>query len=374
VPPGPLPSPSTTVNGIAAGYSHTCALTSAGGVECWGDNSHGQLGDGTIADSHFPVAALGLASGVQAIAAGEALTCALTNVGGVMCWGENDFGELGDGTTTRRLTPVAVSGLAGGVRAIAAGEALGCALTSAGGVECWGHNRYGELGDGTTTDHHAPVAVSGLTSDVTAIAVGYLHGCALTSEGAVKCWGYNRYGQLGDGTRINRRTPVDVSGLSSGVTAITAGGGHSCALTNAGGVKCWGSNYFGELGDGTTTRHPTPVDVSGLSSGVTAIAAGGEAHGCALTSAGGVKCWGYNGYGQLGDLTTIDRDTPVDVSGLAAGVETITAGGYGHACALTSAGEVKCWGRNSSGQLGDGTTTERNMPVVVTLARPSGVR
>jgi alpha-tubulin suppressor-like RCC1 family protein len=373
-PPGPLPSPSRTVKGIAAGYSHTCALTSAGGVECWGDNSHGQLGDGTIADRHVPVAASGLASGVQAIAAGEALTCALTKVGGVMCWGENDFGELGDGTTTRRLTPVAVSGLVGGVRAIAAGEALGCALTSAGGVECWGHNRYGELGDGTTTDHHAPVDVSGLTSDVTAIAVGYLHGCALTREGAVKCWGYNRYGQLGDGTRINRRTPVDVSGLSSDVTAITAGGGHSCALTNVGGVKCWGSNFFGELGDGTTTRRPMPVDVSGLSSGVTAIAAGGEAHGCALTSAGGAKCWGYNGYGQLGDLTTTDRDTPVDVSGLAAGVETITTGGYGHACALTSAGEVKCWGRNSSGQLGDGTTTERHMPVGVTLARPSGVR
>jgi alpha-tubulin suppressor-like RCC1 family protein len=369
--PGPPPSASGTATAISAGYGHTCALTSAGGVECWGDNGYGQLGDGTTADRHSPVAVSGLASGVRAIAAGEALSCAVTSAGGVKCWGDNSNGQLGDGTTADRRSPVAVSGLAG-VRAIAAGEALGCALTSPGGVKCWGYNRYGELGDGTTTDHHAPVGVSGLRSGVTAIAVGYLHACALTSAGAVKCWGYNRYAQLGDGTTTDRRTPVEVSGLARGVTAISAGGGHSCALTHAGGVKCWGSNYLGELGNETTTRQLTPSAVSGLDSGVAEIAAGGEAHVCALTTAGEVKCWGYNGYGQLGDGTTANRHSPVDVSGLPDGVQAIAAGGYGHTCALTSAGEVKCWGRNSSGQLGDGTTTERRRPVGVTLARLPG--
>ncbi len=360
------PSGSTpAATAIAAGYGHNCALTSAGGVKCWGFNGYGELGDGTATDRHTPVDVSGLSGGVRVIAAGEALSCAVTSAGGVKCWGQNRYGQLGDGTTTDRHTPVDVSGLAGGVTAIAAGQTLSCALTSAGGVKCWGGNDHGELGDGTTTDRHAPVAVSGLASGVTAIAVGYLHACALTSASGVKCWGQNRYGQLGDGTTTDRHAPVAVSGLAGGVTAITAGGGHSCALTSTGGVKCWGSNYHGELGDGTNTRRLTPAAVSGLAGGVVAIDAGAEAHGCALTSPGGVKCWGYNGHGQLGDGTTTDRHSPVDVSGLAAGVQAIAAGGYGQTCALTSAGEVKCWGRNTSGQLGDQTTTEHHTPVEV---------
>jgi alpha-tubulin suppressor-like RCC1 family protein len=365
LPPGLASSASARATAIAAGYGHSCALTSSGAVKCWGRNSSGQLGNGTTTDRYVPVAVSGLAGGVQAIAGGTYHTCALTSAGGVKCWGRNSSGQLGDGTTTKRYVPVAVSGLAGGVQAIAAGTYHTCALTSAGGVKCWGRNSSGQLGDGTTTDRHAPVDVPALASGVTAIAVGYFHTCELTSAGAVKCWGYNRSGQLGDGTTTDRNAPVDVPGLASGVTAITAGGGHSCALTSAGGVKCWGSNYFGELGDGTTTRRLIPAAVSGLAGSVAAIAAGGEAHGCALTSAGAVKCWGYNGYGQLGDGTTTDRHVPVGVSGLVAGVQTIAAGGYGHTCALTSAGAVRCWGRNSSGQLGDGTTIERHTPMRV---------
>jgi alpha-tubulin suppressor-like RCC1 family protein len=353
----------SNVTTIATSYSHTCALTSGGGVKCWGANSHGQLGDGTTTDRLRPVDVSGPTGGVTAIAAGGAHTCALTSAGGVKCWGANFDGQLGDGTTTDRPTPVNVSGLTNGVTAIAAGGAHTCALTNAGGVKCWGYNYFGQLGDGTTTDRPTPVSVSWLTSGVTAIATEASHTCALTSAGGVKCWGYNYYGQLGDGTTTSRSTPGDVSGLTGGVTAIAAGGDHTCALISTGRVKCWGSNGVGQLGDGTTTDRLTPVDVSGLTSGVTAIAAG-ESHTCALTNAGGVKCWGYNGSGQLGDGTPTNRLTPIGVSGLTSGVTAIAAGGW-HTCALTSGGGVKCWGDNYSGQLGDGTTSSRLTPADV---------
>ena len=195
-----------------------------------------------------------------------------------------------------------------------------CAITTGGGLKCWGYNYYGQLGDGTTNSSSTPVDVAGLSQGVTAIAAGEGHTCALVS-GGVKCWGNNWYGQLGDGTITQRSIPVDVVGLGSSMDAIAAGGGHTCALGSGGGVKCWGDNGYGQLGDGTTTDSSTPVDVVGLSSGVTAIAAGGG-HTCALVS-GGVKCWGDNGYGQLGDGTTTDSSTPVDVVGLSQGVTAI---------------------------------------------------
>src|SRR5438105_822948 len=258
-------SASAKATAIAAGGAHTCLLTGTGAVKCWGYNAFGQLGDGTRTERHTPVGVLGLASGVVAITAGGGHTCALTGAGAVRCWGDNARGELGDGTTPGRHAPVAVSGLAGGVSAIAAGGNHSCALTRGGGVKCWGLNSYGELGDGTTTRRLTPVAVSGLASRVTAISVGETHSCALTSAGAVKCWGWN-------GTPTIHRTPAAVSGLGSGVKAITARGtfydgslrGYSCALTNTGRAKCWGWNLNGQLGDGTTTDRHKPVGVIGF--------------------------------------------------------------------------------------------------------------
>ena len=397
------PSPSD-IQPITAGSNHTCALTDAGGVLCWGANSSGQLGNGTWTDSSTPVAGTGLGSGVAAVAAGTYHTCALTTSGGVLCWGDNDFGQLGHGTTTSSNTPIAVVGLSSGVVAIAAGGAHTCALTTSGGVLCWGYNGYGQLGDGTTTNRKTPVTVTGLSSNVAAVAAGLDHTCALTTTGGVKCWGWNWAGQLGDGTTTDRSTPVAVSGLSSGAAAVVAGGNHTCALTATGGVKCWGEQYgtrptgvtglssgvlamaaggrhicaltvtggvlcwgwnrWGQLGDGTTVDRNTAVAVMGLGSGVAAVAAG-EGHTCARTGAGGVRCWGSNMYGQLGDGTTTRRSTPVTLDDLSSDVAAVTAG-YGHNCALTAAGGVLCWGNNWYGQIGDGTATNRNSPLAVT--------
>lgn len=180
---------------------------------------------------------------------------------------------------------------------IVAGVSHTCGLTADGWVKCWGG---GILGDGNSNANpNTPVDVVGLTSGVKDIAAGHNYSCALTITGGVKCWGYNNYGELGDGTNITRLTPVDVFGLSSGVKDITAGRYHSCALMESGEVKCWGYNGWGSLGDGTNITSYTPVNVVGLSTGVQALTEGSDAHTCVLTSTGGVKCWGFNAYGQL---------------------------------------------------------------------------
>lgn len=337
---------------VAAGNGHTCALTTAGAVKCWGYNGRGQLGDGTMQSQSTPVNVVGLGNGVVAIAANERHTCALTTDGGVKCWGWNESGQLGDGTTQNQSTPVDVVGLTSGVAAISAGTEHSCALTTAGGVKCWGANWEGRLGDGTVQHPSlTPVDVVGLSRGVAAIAAGGSHTCALSASGGVKCWGGNNFGRLGDGSWQNQLTPVDVTGLSSGVAAIIAGSGHTCALTTAGGVKCWGWNGNGELGDGTTLNQSIPVDVLNLSSGVAGISAS-EMHTCALTSTGGVKCWGLNESGQLGDGTAQNQSIPVDVVGLGSSIATVATGNR-HTCALTTTGGVKCWG--GSGLTGDGS-------------------
>ena len=357
---------------ISAGGNHTCAITDGGAVKCWGYNGQGQLGDGIIVNSSTPEDVSGLSSGVAAISAGANHTCAVTTAGGVKCWGANYAGQLGDGTATNRSRPVDVSGLTSGVVAISAGGQHTCALTSAGGVKCWGANFSGQLGDGTTTDRSTPVDVSGLTSGVVAISAGGAHTCALTSTGGVKCWGYNGFGELGDGTTTNSSTPVDVVGLSVGVAAISGGDEKStCAVTTSGGATCWGFNGSGQLGNGTLAHSPVPVAVSDLGSGVAAIDAGGF-HTCGVTSGGGAKCWGAGSSGQLGNgFPGIDSSTPVGVSGLSSGVGALSAG-ESHSCALTTDGSVECWGYNGFGQLGDGTTTNAFSPVVVVSLSSAG--
>ncbi|MDO9087214.1 MAG: hypothetical protein Q7U53_13490 [Anaerolineaceae bacterium] len=353
---------------ISAGAYHTCALTSGGGVKCWGNNFYGQLGDGETTNSSIPVDVNRLNSGVKAISAGGSHNCAVTSEGGVKCWGYNSDGQLGDGTKDDSPIPVDVSGLTSGVKAISAGGSHNCALTNPGVVKCWGNNEYGKLGDTSTTDRHTPVLVGELSIGVKAISAGDYHTCALSLGGAVKCWGKNDYGQLGDGTTTRLTPPVDVFELTNGVDEISANYQYTCALTDTGGVKYWGDRLFGSNDPDdnfVNTNSSIPIDVEGLTSGVKSISTG-KYHTCAITSTDGVKCWGYNYLGQLGDGTTDDSLTPVDVVGLTGEVVIDISAGDDHTCALTDEGEVKCWGSDIFSQLGDETdNTYSNIPVDV---------
>lgn len=371
-------TPVPVITSISADGDHTCALTSAGGVTCWGNDLYGQLGDGTKVNSALPVDVSGLSSGVQAVSAAGP-NCALTTAGGVKCWGPNYAGGLGDGTLTERDTPVDVTGLTSGVVAISTGGGRACAITSAGGLKCWG--QY-PLGNGGDTNSTVPVDVTGLTSGVASVSLGNHHVCAVTSAGGAKCWGSDIFGQLGDGTTTNSSVPVDVAGLTSGVAEISAGGYYTtCAVTSAGGAKCWGLNLYGQVGNGNpggpdlcgaapgTPCAKTPVDVSGLTTGMSDVGVG-YLHACALTVAGGVKCWGNNSLGVIGNGTLYGTtgypcdcySSPVDVTGLTSGVAALSVG-YQHSCVATAAGGGACWGVNRYSQLGDGTTTNRSTPV-----------
>jgi alpha-tubulin suppressor-like RCC1 family protein len=290
----------------------------------------------------------GLSTGVAQVAATDSSTCALVN-GGVKCWGSNRNGELGDGTTTDHPLPANVSGLTAGVADIAAGAMYACALGTGGSVRCWGSD---------ATLNTTPRAIAGLASGVARIATGAQHGCAILATGAVKCWGRNERGQLGNGQTTTTNTPVDVSGLPGAATAIAAGTLHSCALLANGRLKCWGANDTGQLGNGTTTSSKTPVDVIGIGRvvGVTAFVDTT----CALTASGAVWCWGQVSGGR--------RGVPWQVPTLANAVTGIAASNT-HGCFMVAGGGVRCFGNNAAGQLGDGThVIERRTPETVVAA------
>jgi len=366
-----------SVKSVSVGAVSACVRTASDSAMCWGYNDVGMVGDGTRVDRRIPVQVHNLNAGVQDVQAAWDHSCALTNTGGVKCWGHNGDGELGDGSKIKRLEPVGVNGLNSGVNQISLGFDSGCAVLTGTDVQCWGYNGNGQLGDGTRSTRKTPVSVKlPLGVSVTQISAGWDHTCAVTTTNTVVCWGDNASGELGDGTRTDRLKPVAVGGLSS-VAQVSAGYDHTCALLTGGTVKCWGNNRNGELGDGTTKQRTHPVTVKNLT-GVASISAGFD-HSCAVTSGGAAKCWGANESGELGDGTTKDRHAPVTVYKAGTGVAQISAGGYkkaGMTCLTTTGGAVRCFGANHGihglapidshgGQLGDGTKTGRLVPITV---------
>lgn len=341
---------------VTTGKSHACAITSQKRAKCWGSNGVGQLGDGTTANSPLPVDVVGFdADGsTQAISAGRAHTCGLTSAGGVKCWGFNGSGQLGDGTTETRLAPVDVLGLSSGVRAVSAGEFGTCALMSTGRVMCWGSNVLGLLGTADTAQSvKSPSVVPGL-ENVTDLSVGDGYVCAVVQSGAVKCWGSGSSGKLGANSTVDQTVPTNVLGLSSGVSKVSSGSSHACVLLDSGGVKCWGSNSEGQIGDRDTKSGTyVPVDVDGLMTGVVAIETGFK-HTCAITVLGGVKCWGTNAHGELATQTVGKALEPLDIRQIPSGATSLSLA-QGYACVVVNDQAVKCWGLNDSGQLGNGS-------------------
>lgn len=344
---------------ISMGCYHGLVLKADGTVWAWGTNPNGELGDGTSTNRTTAAQVPGL-DHVVAISAGGWHCLALKADGTVWAWGDNQFGQLGDGTTTDRLSPVPVTALTN-IVTVEAGYVHSLALTATGGLKAWGLNQAGALGDGTATNRANPVDVLGLSSGVKGMSAGFFFSVAVTTGGAVKAWGANTHGQLGDGTTTFHPQPVDVAGLGTGITAVSAGCWHVLALTSTGGVKAWGGNQSGELGDGTTTDRWTPVDVPSLTSGVAKVVATNY-FSQALTAAGGAKAWGYGGFGNLGDGTySTSCPAPVDVQGLTTGVIDL-AGGYYSGHAITAAAAYKAWGFNQYGALGTGNTISVNTP------------
>jgi alpha-tubulin suppressor-like RCC1 family protein len=363
---GPVTPASATLAPVqvVTGRSHTCALAPSGQVSCWGDNTYGQLGDNTTTERHTPVAVQQGDVTFTSITAGANHTCGLTGAGATWCWGWNPVGGLGDNTTTDRRIPVAVQ--QGGVTftaLTAAGWAHTCGLTSAGAAWCWGYNAYGQLGDNTTTDRHTPVAVQQGGVTFTSITAGADHTCGLTSTGAAWCWGLNGNGRLGDNTTTTRLTPVAVQQGGVTFSSMAAGWDQTCGLTSAGAAWCWGHNDNGQLGDNTTIDRSTPVAVQQEGVTFTSITAG-YLHTCGLTSAGAAWCWGGNWVGQLGDGTTTNRSTPVAVGEGLSWATVVILEAASHTCAVKLSSQlIYCWGYNSNGQLGDQTTTDRSTPV-----------
>lgn len=341
---GPLETSAVVVSAkrFAIGGSHVCQID-GGSLRCRGGNDRGQ-------------SAVGSRTGVAAVVTGAAHVCTLEADGTAICWGANERGQLGDGSRTDKAQPTSVRTELR-FSMLSAGAAHTCGLAGGGVPFCWGHNLNGQLGDGSRNDQTSPRTVgSGLQFQ--SIASGWNHTCGLSSNGNLFCWGLNNEGQLGDGGRLDRLEPTLVRGA---VDNLVAGSVHSCGITE-GEVLCWGGNAFGQLGTGSLEDRTQPTSVTGLPGRPTALAAG-AVHTCALTTGGQAFCWGQNFQGQLGDGTTESRMTPTPVAGNLTFVDLYAGGAQ--TCGITAGGEEYCWGMNQSGQLGDGTRMSRSTPTLV---------
>jgi alpha-tubulin suppressor-like RCC1 family protein len=366
----PIPPPEATptvpartkdsVVSLALGRAHSCAVLYQGGAACWGANDAGQLGDGTTTDRPTPPPRATSALGAGA---GGDETCILAGFGGPACAGKNDLGQIGNGTTTDASTFLAprsdVSLGASNVVAVGSGHA--CTLHG-GDVYCWGDNTYGQLGDGTFRTARVPVRVT-LPGQAVSLTAGARHTCAtLAYAGSTWCWGDNRAGQLGNGTSMNAGLPVQPM-LTANPYALALGASHTCAqMFGDGGVQCWGDGEDGQLGNGDWKGSLVPVSL-GIPS-VLSLAAG-DGHTCAILADRSMACWGRNTNGALGNGTTARANQPTAVTGIA-GARSVAAGAA-HTCAVVGddEGRVLCWGANARGQLGNGKTVDAHQPVEV---------
>jgi alpha-tubulin suppressor-like RCC1 family protein len=358
---------------ITAGYTHACAVLYDQRVFCWGANDTGNLGTGTTAPSSRPVAVSG-GLRFRALATGMQFTCGIATTGPTYCWGANGSGSLGNGTTTDSHVPVATAGgLA--LTQITAGPGAGsvhaCALTAAGAAYCWGDNFSGQVGDATTETRLVPVPVAGGLV-FAKISAGDNHTCAVTAAGAAYCWGSNASGQLGladagsaCGFGVDlwncSATPIPVSG-GLAFASISAGGSFTCGVTTSGATYCWGEGTSGNLGNGGNASSAVPVHLSGPES-FSQVAAGYPSHACGLAVGGSARCWGTNLTGELGTGLTAASTIPVAVAGSLRFTELVTGGQF--SCGLTHLLQAYCWGGNDSGSLGNGTTTQSLSPVAV---------
>ena len=321
---------------VSAGQRYTLALSKTNIVWAWGDNENGQLGDGTVISRSAPVQVPGL-SEIVSISAGDKHNLALKYDGVIWSWGDNSNGQLGDGTTTNRNTPVQIPDFSGAIE-VSAGGGHSLARKTDGTVWAWGDNENGQLGEGSARTSAAPVQVSGLT-DVAEIAAGGGHSLARKMDGTVWAWGDNENGQLGDGTVISRNAPVQVPGLT-GIVSIAAGDNFSLALKNDGTIWAWGDNSNGQIDSGTAAYRSSPVQISDIADAVEVSAGGG--HSLARKAGWTVWAWGDNENGQLGDGSTTNRSKPARVTELPR-IVSVSAGSS-HSAALSSHGAVYIWG------------------------------
>lgn len=357
-------APVTGATDLAAGVYHSCATVADDGLYCWGNNQAGQIGDGDFVPALTAVN-VPVEGGLYQVSAGFLSTCGLDLEGVAYCWGDNQFGSLGTPTSpSGSEVPLSVDS-EDRYSTISVGGLHACALRLDGTAYCWGFNGFGQLGDGTTTDRATPVQVA-YEGRFRSISAGYIHTCGVTTLGEVLCWGLNEFGQLGDGTLQNRNVPGFVA-LDGRFSGVTAGGLHSCAWSAVGEAYCWGLDNMGQLGagQGADRERPTPTPVSNLR--FVELSAGGL-HSCGVAVDGTGHCWGYNGSGALGDGSTADRAQPVQISG----GQRFTAlrTGLHHSCGTVESGTVRCWGYNRFGQLGDGSRDNRALPQEVIQGDP----
>ncbi len=360
-----------TANGapvsLSVGDATSCAVLADGSVVCWGE----LRGNPMAGFSDVPVSIAELKGTARAVTLGDGHACVLA--GGVQCWGDNGLGQLGNGSVNLNEfipTPVEVVGLGGGgitVISAATGGNHTCVVQN-GGVKCWGDGADGQLGDGSMTASPVPVDVVGLPGSVVDVSAGGTHTCALTAGGGVLCWGDNARGQLGNGSTTGSPVPVGVVGLSSGVLAVSAGFEHTCAITASRKVVCWGDDHAGELGDGNATYNlvTTPIPATDASPNIVGISASQDDT-CAFTADGRLACWGNDSWGQLGDAKNPNVEyklAPVVPAALTAGVVSVSTG-FRDTCAILSDGTAMCWGEGDVGELGNGATPDSSTPVTV---------